>query len=125
MLSKKFDLDGIFRYVKVNSDILNTFLVDTTIACLGLHLYLVVLMCIYRCAQTIENTNIQIWLSTRKYAFVHLFIFLIFALLVLYPINAGMLTDQEIKKLYNESFPDIYDQLKNKNMMGIKVRMHE
>lgn len=99
----------------------NKIVANFTILIIGLYLYVVCLLNIYRYAQTSESNLILNWLAKRRLVAVHILIVVCFACLVTIPLNKELVSESELKDLYRNNSPIIYQYIQTKGMIGIKT----
>ena len=78
------------------------------------------LMNVYRYAQTAENSTILYWLGKKRVIFLNLVVFCTFAGLHLIPTNVELLGESEMKRLYEKDYPNIYAEIKDQGLFGLR-----
>lgn len=96
-------------------------MINWAILSIGVYIYVVSLMNVYRYAQTSANSLILKLIGNRRLVLAHILMLFCFCCLVLVPLNKEIMLESELKELYKNNSLLIYESIQNRGLIGIKT----
>ena len=105
------------------TDFINRRCMEICIIGFAFYMYSCLLSIVYRYLQTTGKHRFLTFMETKKSILFHIIVVLSICSFIIIPIQDCWMSSDELKDLYKIHFPEIYEKIANKNVLGVKVRI--